>query len=80
MKKTIAALTIICCMALSSHGLSAEAAGSYTYYQVKKGDTSKIAKQYHTTVASLKLLNHLKSDAIYAGERLKVPAAAKRSA
>ncbi|MBW7642165.1 MULTISPECIES: cell wall hydrolase [unclassified Geobacillus] len=80
-KKTIAALTIICCMALSSHGLSAEAAGSYTYYQVKKGDTlSKIAKQYHTTVASLKLLNGLKSDVIYAGEKIKVPAAAKRSA
>ncbi|WP_197071983.1 cell wall hydrolase [Geobacillus kaustophilus] len=80
-KKMIAALAITCCMALSSHGLSAEAAGLYTYYQVKKGDTlSKIAKQYHITVASLKSLNGLKSDVIYIGERLKVPAAAKRSA
>jgi N-acetylmuramoyl-L-alanine amidase len=81
MKKTIAALAIACSLALGSQSLPAEAAGSYTYYQVKKGDTlSKIAKQYHTTVASLKSLNGLKTDMIRIGAKLKVPAAAKRPA
>lgn len=47
----------------------------------EKGDTlSKIAKQYHTTVASLKSLNSLKTDTIRIGAKLKVPAAAKRPA
>ncbi|MGG3018523.1 cell wall hydrolase [Geobacillus stearothermophilus] len=81
MKKTIAALAITCSLALGSQSVLAEAAGSYTYYQVKKGDTlSKIAKQYHTTVASLKSLNSLKTDTICIGAKLKVPAAAKRPA
>ncbi|KOR94035.1 cell wall hydrolase [Geobacillus stearothermophilus] len=81
MKKTIAALAITCSLALGSQSVLAEAAGSYTYYQVKKGDTlSKIAKQYHTTVASLKSLNSLKTDTIRIGAKLKVPAAAKRPA
>lgn len=81
MKKTIAALAIACSLALGSQSVLAEAAGSYTYYQVKKGDTlSKIAKQYHTTVASLKSLNSLKTDTIRIGAKLKVPAAAKRPA
>ncbi|WPZ19628.1 cell wall hydrolase [Geobacillus subterraneus] len=78
MKKTIVALAAACCMAFGWQAPSAEAAGSYTYYQVKKGDTlSRIAKQYHTTVTTLKSLNRLKSDMIYIGEKLKVPAAAK---
>ncbi|KQC46621.1 MULTISPECIES: cell wall hydrolase [Geobacillus] len=81
MKKTIAALAITCSLALGSQSVLAEAASSYTYYQVKKGDTlSKIAKQYHTTVASLKSLNSLKTDTIRIGAKLKVPAAAKRPA
>ncbi len=81
MKKTIAALALACSLALGSQSVLAEAAGSYTYYQVKKGDTlSKIAKQYHTTVASLKSLNSLKTDTIRIGAKLKVPAAAKRPA
>ena len=42
-------------------------------YKVKKGDTlSAIAKKHHTTVSSLKKLNHLKSDMIYVGQVLKV--------
>jgi LysM repeat protein len=44
-----------------------------TSYKVKKGDTlSIIAKKYKTTVSSLKKLNNLKSDMIYAGQTLKI--------
>ena len=40
-------------------------------YTVKKGDTlTKIAKQYHVTVANLKKWNHLKSDKIREGQKL----------
>jgi N-acetylmuramoyl-L-alanine amidase len=43
-------------------------------YQVKKGDTlEKIALQHHTTVRSIRTLNHLKTDdPMYAGRKLKV--------
>jgi len=78
MKKAVIALAAACCMAFGWQAPSTEAASSYTYHQVKKGDTlSKIAKQYHTTVAVLKSLNRLKSDMIYIGGKLKVPAMAK---
>ncbi|MEB3749684.1 cell wall hydrolase [Geobacillus sp. FSL W8-0032] len=81
MKKTMIALAAACFLTFGSQGPTTEAAGSYTYYQVKKGDTmSAIAKRYHTTVSSLRALNGLKHDFIYAGERLKVPAAGKRTA
>lgn len=60
MKKTIAALAITCSLALGSQSVLAEAAGSYTYYQVKKrryavenrqtisynGGFTKIAEQF----------------------------------
>lgn len=43
------------------------------YHTVKKGETlSGIAKKYHTTVASIKKLNGLKSDKIKAGIKLRV--------
>lgn len=43
------------------------------YYVVKKGDNlSVIAKKTHTTVASLKKLNNLKSDVIRPGKRLLI--------
>ncbi|WP_175990139.1 LysM peptidoglycan-binding domain-containing protein [Bacillus sp. Marseille-Q1617] len=42
-------------------------------YKVKKGDTLySIAKKHKTTVATLKKLNNLKNDRIYAGQTLKV--------
>lgn len=42
-------------------------------YSVKSGDTlSHIAKNFKTTVASLKALNNLSSDMIYVGQKLKV--------
>jgi len=43
-------------------------------YQVKKGDTlEKIALKHHTTVRSIRTLNHLKTDdPMYAGRKLKV--------
>lgn len=42
-------------------------------YVVKRGDTlSRIAKIYSTTVSRLKLLNNLKTDTIFIGQRLLV--------
>ncbi|MDR7002200.1 LysM peptidoglycan-binding domain-containing protein [Neobacillus niacini] len=57
-------------------------AKNVTTYIVKAGDTlGKIAKQFGLNMADLKALNGLKSDFIYAGQRLKVtgkpPVAAK---
>lgn len=43
-------------------------------YQVKKGDSlDKIAKEFNTTVELIKKANSLKSDIIYAKQKLKVP-------
>lgn len=44
-------------------------------YTVQKGDyLGKIAGKYSTSVTNLKSLNKLKSDMIYVGQKLKVPA------
>lgn len=43
------------------------------YYKVRKGDNlGKIAIKYHTTVSKIKKLNHLRSDFIREGQRLRV--------
>lgn len=43
------------------------------YYKVRRGDSlGKIAQKYHTSVSKLKKLNHLKSDFIREGQRLRV--------
>lgn len=43
-------------------------------YTVKAGDTlGKIAKAHHTTVASLKAANGLKTDIIAVGKKLRIP-------
>ena len=48
-------------------------AGSPQYYKVRKGDTlGGIAVKFHTTVSKLKKLNHLRSDFIRDGQRLRV--------
>jgi N-acetylmuramoyl-L-alanine amidase len=74
MKKTVATLAVVCCMAFGLTSHSTEAATAYTYYHVKKGDTfSKLAKTYKTTISALKSLNHRKSEVLIAGETIKVP-------
>ncbi|NDB33807.1 MAG: LysM peptidoglycan-binding domain-containing protein [Flavobacteriia bacterium] len=43
-------------------------------HHVKAGDTlSSIARKYHTTVGQLKKTNHLKSDIIRIGQKLRLP-------
>lgn len=45
-------------------------------YVVKSGDTlARIARAHHTTVRAIKVANHLKSDRILVGEKLKLPPA-----
>ncbi len=52
---------------------SATAADAYV---VKSGDTlGRIAREHKTTVKSLREANHLKTDAIKVGQKLKLPAA-----
>ena len=46
---------------------------SVAYYRVRKGDNlGRIAQKYHTTVSKIKKLNHLRSDFIREGQRLRV--------
>lgn len=43
------------------------------YHKIKSGETlTSIAKKYHVTVKQIKQWNHLKSDMIRAGEKLKI--------
>jgi len=70
MKKTFVTLATSLVL-LMGIGTSASAASST--YTVKKGDSlSKIAKNYHVTVANLKQWNSLSSDMIRVNEVLKV--------
>lgn len=52
---------------------SSNTSNSTTEYTIKSGDTlSKIAKQFGITVQQIKTWNNLKSDLIFAGQKLKV--------
>lgn len=52
-----------------------DAGTGQTTYSVKSGDSlSKIATQFHTTVAALKSANGLSTDRIKVGDKLKIPA------
>ncbi len=54
--------------------IEAQAQGKETYISIKKGDTLySIAKAYGTTVQTLKDMNQLKSNLIFAGQKLAVP-------
>ncbi len=49
--------------------------GQPTHYQVSRGDTLwKIAQRHHTDVYSVKKINGLRSDSIYIGQVLQLPA------
>ncbi|WP_143415803.1 cell wall hydrolase [Geobacillus sp. E263] len=81
MKKTLATLAVVCCMVVGFTSYSTDAATTYTYYKVKKGDSLyKIAKTYKTTTSVLKSLNHRKSDVLIVGETIKVPQLVKTQA
>lgn len=44
-----------------------------TYHKIKNGETlSTIARKYHVSVSQLKKWNHLRSDMIHAGSKLKI--------
>lgn len=48
-------------------------AGFFTHHTVKKGDNLyDIAKKYKTTITRIKNLNHLNSNVIYPGQKLKL--------
>lgn len=56
---------------IGGKGGTAGRGGTYT---VKKGETlGSIAKKHHTTVAKLRSINHLKSDRLRIGQKLKLP-------
>lgn len=45
----------------------------YVYYTVRRGDNlSTIARNHGTTISNLRILNNLRSNTIYAGQKLKV--------
>ena len=53
---------------------TASSSGGYVTYKVKSGDNlGKIAKKYGVTIKAIKAKNNLKSDRIYAGQKLKIP-------
>nr|WP_199426627.1 cell wall hydrolase [Anoxybacillus caldiproteolyticus] len=78
MKKVFSTLAVVCCMVGAFAAQQGNAATTYTYYKVQKGDSFyKIAKKYKTTISTIKTLNKRKSDQIFAGETLKVPVTVK---
>lgn len=59
--------------------VSEQAQPKYTYHKIKKGETlSTIAKKHHVTVAQIKKWNHLRSDMIHEGSRLKIQVPQKK--
>jgi LysM repeat protein len=56
------------------HGASASA-GSGSHHVVQKGETlSQIARKYGISVSELRRANHLQSDVVRSGQRLRLPA------
>ncbi len=56
-------------------GKSEAPTGSGNVHAVKAGETlTRIAKQHGTTVKAIRAINNLKSDRVYVGQKLKLPA------
>jgi peptidoglycan endopeptidase LytE len=70
MKKALFTLSTA---AVISAGFASKSEAAIINYQVRPGDTLyNISKKYHTTVDSIKNLNHLSTNTIYAHQVLKV--------
>lgn len=69
-------LSIPAAEAATSKTVKGNGAATADAYVVKSGDTlGRIAREHKTTVKSLREANHLKTDAIKVGQKLKLPAA-----
>lgn len=61
-----------------NRGMGILASGEATHYEVSRGDTLwKIAKRHNTDVYSVKAINDLRSNQIYIGQVLKLPAGSR---
>lgn len=70
MKKALFTLSTA---AIISAGLASKSEAAMINYNVKSGDTLySISKKYHTTVDSIKKLNHLSTNTIYVSQVLKI--------
>ena len=49
---------------------------TYIWYRVRRGDNlSRLAKKYHTSIQRIKQLNHMRSNTLKLGSRIKIPLA-----
>ena len=66
---------------VSSGRTSSGSAPTYVTYTVRSGDSlGKIAARYHVTISQIKSWNHLKSNTIRVGQRLRIRRAGSSSA
>ena len=71
--------SVLCGPALSGssagHDRSAGGRRHSTVYRTSRGHIGKLANRYGTTVSEVKVLNGLKSDYLFVGQKLSIPTA-----